>query len=396
MRDMKCDKKHDYKKNSFKKNNKGLRLYSTSGVIAAAVLLNSLGTVLPDAVDVLGVGQKVSGLCLSVMPVEERVLPVESTAPEVYRQYFVADHQGHAAFRGYNALNQAAYVAALNEFAVVLPENVRLYNVLAPTSAAFDLAADVADEYESLFPDQQKIISEVYQQLDGRFSSVDIWDALAEHEGEYLYFRTDHHWTALAGYYAYAELGEVLGYQPYDLSELERVDCDVAFLGSIYQSTGSPQLLSAYDKLWYYRLPGAGSRVEYVYWDNSGRPKVSESATDGAYKKWYYRQNNKYAFFMGGDLPYIRLRSDAGTGRRLAVIKDSYANTILPLLAAHFDEIYVIDPRHSNYNALDIIRENGVTDVLFVNYARVVCLPEFSEGLLELARRDGAEPQPVK
>lgn len=361
------------------------RLYSSTGVVAAALLINSMAGLLPDGAAVAG---DIAAGRAMLMPADARMAAaideMRSTAPEVYPQHYVADNQGHARFGGYNALDQAAYVAALNEYAELLPEDVRLYNMLVPTSAAFDLD----DAYAGLFPDQHQVISEVQQALDDRFAGVDIWDALAAHQGEYLYFRTDHHWTALAGYYAYAELGRVLGYQPCQLSDLTQVDSGVAFLGSIYQATGSHQLAAGYDELCYYRLP---YRVEHVYWDNSGRPKV----TEGVYKEWYYRQNNKYAFFMGGDLPYIRLRTDAGTGRKLAVIKDSYANTVLPLLTAHFDEIHVIDPRNSNFNALDIIEDNDIKDVLFINYARVVCLPEFSNGLLELTQRQSVEIQPV-
>ena len=79
----------------------------------------------------------------------------------------------------------------------------------------------------------------------------------------------------------------------------------------------------------------------------------------------------------------------------MAVIKDSYANTIIPFLTAHYDEIYVIDPRHSSFNALDIIKENAVDEVLFVNYTRVVCLPEFSQALVDLTERKSVLVQPV-
>ena len=98
---------------------------------------------------------------------------------------------------------------------------------------------------------------------------------------------------------------------------------------------------------------------------------------------------------MGGDLPYIKLQTQAGTGRRLAIIKDSYANTIIPFLTAHYDEIYVIDPRNSNFNALEIIEDNALKEVLFVNYTRVVCLPEFSQALLDLTTRRPTVIQPV-
>ena len=166
-------------------------------------------------------------------------------------------------------------------------------------------------------------------------------------------------------------------------------DSGVDYLGSIYATTESAALTEQPDRIYYYQLP---AEVTYTYWNNQGQPFTSK----GLYKDWWLTQGNKYAFFMGGDLPYIRLETQAGTGRRLAIIKDSYANTIIPFLTAHFDEIHVIDPRNSNFNALQIIKDNDLHEVLFVNYTRVVCLPEFSQALQDLTTRQPLQIQPAK
>lgn len=309
----------------------------------------------------------------------------EAADMEIYTDYYVIGGQGYAHFLGASERKEAAYAAALNNFAELLPDDVKLYSLLAPTSAAFGVDPD----YSCYFPNQQKLIDRVQAQLDERFQHINIYETLAAHSQEYLYFRTDHHWTARAGYLAYLEAAAALGFEPQSTQDYPLTDSGVDYVGSIYSFTDSVSLMQNPDRIYYYKLP---TDIVYTYWNNQGQPFTSE----GVYKDWWLTQGNKYAFFMGGDLPYIKLQTQAGTGRRLAVIKDSYANTIIPFLTAHYDEIYVIDPRNSNFNALKIIEDNGLKEVLFINYTRVVCLPEFSQALVDLTTRQSVEPQPVE
>lgn len=348
----------------------GTRLYGVSGVLAA-VLLGGLP----------GLPCDVQG------EVERRDAALAAYTAGVADEtddYLVVEGRGYAKFNGYSPLTQAMYVHALNAFADALPDGTKLYSVLAPTSAAVTLPK----EYTAEFPDQAEIIDSVAAALDERFTSINILPTMLAHRNEYLYFRTDHHWTARAGYLAYADIAQAMGLTVEPLSSYPQQDSGVAFLGSVAASTGSAQLDMGLDHLYYYRI---GRPITYKYWNNRGEAFKSE----GVYKSWYLRddQTNKYAFFMGGDLPYIKLWTGVGTGRKLAVIKDSYANTVIPFLTNHYDEIHVIDPRNSNFNAVDIITENGIDEVLFLNYSRVVCLPKFSLQMLDLIDRDGVTPQ---
>lgn len=352
-------------------------LCSVSSLLVAALCLVTVGADLSGAVDGLTSGDALAGLSSSSARQKTDSMSQTSGGLNDYADYYVVDGQGYAKFRNYNATNQQAYVDALNLFAEKLPNGVKMYSLLVPTSAEFDLD----EKYSYLFPDQREVINEVYAALDDRFTTIDIYNILQSHKDEYLYFRTDHHWTARAGYLAYTKVAPALGLHTQPESAFTWTDSGTSFLGSIYSATACDNLSLGTDRLYYYKLPYT---VDYTYWDNGGVPHSSK----GVYKDWYLTQSNKYAFFMGGDLPFIKLVTGAGTGRKLAVIKDSYANTILPFLTAHYDEIYVIDPRNSNFNALQIITENNLDEVLFINYAKVVCLPKFSAGLVELVTRD--------
>ena len=351
--------------------NKVVKLYGVSGLLALSIALGTSGT--DPAV------QPGAGLFLTAA--ERQTLAAEAVqtgALEEYANFYVVDGCGYAKFDGLSKLTEAVYAGALNAYADNLPEDVKLYSMLAPTSAAFTLPT----QYAGLFPDQRQIIADVAGMLDERFISIDIYPTLEAHKNEYLYFRTDHHWTQRAGYLAYTQLAGPLKFPAYSDKKLNQCDTGIDFLGSVAAETGSRQLGQNLDRLSYYPIP---ADVNYVYWDNTAAP---HTYSQGLYKWWYLSQPNKYVFFLGGDLPYIRLKTDAQSGRKIAVIKDSYANTVIPFLTLHFDEIHIIDPRNSSFNALQIIEENDIKEVLFVNYARVVCLPKFSAGLHQLLTRD--------
>ena len=88
---------------------------------------------------------------------------------------------------------------------------------------------------------------------------------------------------------------------------------------------------------------------------------------------------------MGGDNPLTVAVTKVGNGRKLLVLKESYGNAIIPLLADHFSEIHAIDPR--SYSASTIpqyIEENGITDVLFINYTVGAGAANVNEGLERL------------
>ena len=52
-------------------------------------------------------------------------------------------------------------------------------------------------------------------------------------------------------------------------------------------------------------------------------------------------------------------------GRKLAIVKDSYGNALVPCLTGSFEDIYVVDARYFEVNAISQFTEWGITDLLF-------------------------------
>jgi hypothetical protein len=86
------------------------------------------------------------------------------------------------------------------------------------------------------FKNQEDFIVNCYEQL-GDTRTISVYDSLYEEKENYIYYRTDHHWTSLGAYIAYEKYCDTLGMQPYELGDfnIKRVSED--FKGTLYSKT---------------------------------------------------------------------------------------------------------------------------------------------------------------
>ncbi len=245
----------------------------------------------------------------------------------------------------------AKNIATVNEFAENVPAQV--YFLPAPASVQIldDRLPPSAVPRQTL--DELCLLRE---QLASGIHFIDTCDALAAHKQEYIYYKTDHHWTSQGAYYAYREAGSVMGFQPLNPKDysVEQV-CD-NFYGTLYSKSGhrfvQPDAIQIYKPK--EELP---CRIEYVH----------ENRTTGSfYAREHLQKKDKYAVFLDGNHPLIRIKVQNDTGRKLLVIKDSYANTFVPFLTNHFAEIHLIDLRHFNSPLLPYIEQYGLNEILFL------------------------------
>ena len=197
-------------------------------------------------------------------------------------------------------------------------------------------------------------LSEVVQDAGGRF--VDVRQTLADHKGEYIYYRTDHHWTSTGAYYAYQQLCTALGLTPFDPSAHTARTAE-GFYGTHYSKARTPD--AEPDTITYYDLPNAMT----IYTVTApGQP--AEGETTGLYDTDKLSVYDKYAMFLHGNNGLSRIEGD-GTGRgRILVIKDSYANCFVPYLTANYADIDVVDFRNYNYGLDQLIADNGYDQIL--------------------------------
>ena len=189
---------------------------------------------------------------------------------------------------------------------------------------------------------------------------VDFLSPLSAHSEESIFYRTDHHWTTLGAYYGYAAVMESLG-RGEEVRERESFEPWIEhrsneFQGTLYSQSGVHWLPPDVLEFW---VPDEG--FEVTSWRDSS-PKWA-----ALYDLNKLQTKDKYSAFLGGNQPLCVIKNSQGTGK-LLVIRDSYADSMAPFLAQHFEEVHLLDPRYYRYSAAKYAEENGL-DAIAVVYS---------------------------
>lgn len=289
--------------------------------------------------------------------------PAPSSAPEPDGDEKVTFNQSNTVFvyRGdalslFGAGSDAPakyYASQLNQWQETMGPDTTIYNLVAPTHIEF---VTLPERLQSLSSPQKPNIDIISANLAPSIKAVDAWSKLNEHRDEYLYFHTDHHWTGLGAYYAYTAFCERAGFTPVPLSEMEQRTIP-HYIGSLYAQTQDSSLLDNPDHVDYWVQPTSAEVTQY--WRGSpfyGFPSVLLAESAGS-----------YSVFLGGDYPLTKIVTQAPGTRKLAVVKESFGNAIVPFLVNHYAEIYVVDQRYFELNLPAFLKENGVNEILFIN-----------------------------
>lgn len=264
-----------------------------------------------------------------------------------------------------------SYADAVGRLADAMGSGVRTISLVTPNGGEFYSPQSMHTGIHS----QKAMIEHCYASMDAGIVTVDAYSGLREHADEYIYFRTDHHWTQLGAYYAYQKFCEAAGFEA---AALDRFQTGVYenFVGSMYTFTkGYPQSETLYnnpDTLTYY-LPIYETHAKY-YADASLQNGVAVSVV---YTQLPESTTNKYLCYIGGDTPVCVIES-AAEGGTCIVLKESYGNAFVPFLTSHYSKIIVIDPREFNRDgkpSLDLASfaaEQGIDDLIVINYPYMI------------------------
>lgn len=259
-------------------------------------------------------------------------------------------------FRG-TTKSAADYVKVINTYAKYIPEGINIYTLVIPTHPEFGLAG--ADRTVS--NEQKPVLDYIGSNLDARIKFADPHAKLLEayKNGEYIYYRTDHHWTIRGAYCAYLEFCERAGIVPASSDSFEKGRIE-PFLGTFYSASGKEQSLASNpDYVEYFVIDAPCTVTRYDKKDNPSNGKLFYRSVRG--------ESNGYLAFMGGDFPYAHIKTENTNGKKLMIFKESFANPLIGLLAPHYEELHIADIRYFKYNPINFIKQYGVTDVLFCN-----------------------------
>ncbi len=272
-----------------------------------------------------------------------------------------------------NPEQEALYVDAVNHYAEKLPENIKLFNMLIPTQLEFKEPI-----YKNLQDSQSAAIDAIYESLDERVTKIDAVGALEERSDEYIYLRTDHHWTQLGAYYAYRRFMETEGGEAVDKDSFEVKKIQNVF-GFLYDNINSDAEDVDPDTLEWYDLDK----------ENHIRVVMYNLGEDGELNKYdgtmYDKKKKNYNFFFGSDHPVVEMTNDDNPdGKTLAVIKESYANALAPWLIKSYHKVVLVDPRIYKGNFQDIIDEFSPDETLITNYIFTTNFADYCDMLKNL------------
>lgn len=225
--------------------------------------------------------------------------------------------------------------------------------LLAPTS--LELYSDKVPKYAQDL-DEGYIIDELKKQFNESVRFVDVRDVLDSNRDKNLYYKTDHHWTTTGAYYAYCEFMETLGLSPLRLDDFSIEQVSDSFYGTLF-SKGNFTFVKPDTIEMYRHKKDISVEVDYV---------DENKVTDTLYEYSYLDKKDKYGFFIDNNHPLVKIKTGAETGRKIAIIKDSYAHSFVSFLIGHFDEIHMIDLRMYKQSVKEYLDKEKINDVLFL------------------------------
>lgn len=232
--------------------------------------------------------------------------------------------------------------------------------------------------------DQLGYLDAFRQKLGAGISYVNLANPLIAHKDEYIYYKTDHHWTSLGAYYAFqAAQGSLRIENP--IADYNIYTVTDSFQGTLTSKSGS---YASVDSIDVYEPLGTNVRY-YVNYVADGEKICS------LYKSECLEDKDKYTVFFGGNHPLVEIQTTANNDRSLLVFKDSYANCFMQFLVPYYEKIIMIDPRYYYDNVEAVLTGYGITDVLYLYSADTIFTDKsLVDVLLSGLEESAAEAEP--
>lgn len=185
-------------------------------------------------------------------------------------------------------------------------------------------------------------------------TAADAYAALMARRDEYIFYRTDHHWTSLGACFGADALLAAMGKDGVSPDRWNSQAVSEEFFGTLYSASGARYIQP--DSMEIY-VPAEGIEVSsFEGGEWTQRPLYDMEKLNG---------KDKYSMFLGGNQPLAVVRT-GHEGGKLLLIRDSYADCMVPFLTEAYSEIHLIDLRYYKMSVADYVRENGIDEAAVV------------------------------
>lgn len=260
----------------------------------------------------------------------------------------------------YSADSVSKNLSAMESFAEKYPK-MKMYFMLAPNAQEI---------YSDTLPancgaaDQKQFIKNCYDSLPS-LTNIDVYSGLLAAKNEYIYYRTDHHWTSYGAYIGYKAAASAMKFTAYNEDKFSVEHASNEFRGTLYSKTLDNSITP--DTIDIYALANNEPQVKVSVYKSGAEP-------DSTYNSLYFREflnvKDKYSTFLGQNVPRIDIDSDIPQENdkgSLLIFKDSYAHSLIPFLAKNYSHITVLDLRYINSDLSNIgVNPKDYENVLFM------------------------------
>lgn len=246
-------------------------------------------------------------------------------------------------------------ISALNKFASYV--DVPIYFTISPNSVS--VLSDKLPEFAVNYS-QDKYIEDFYNGLSSDIITINISDVLKQHSDEYIFYRTDHHWTTYGSYLAFNEIIDVMGFSSLPSDVLTETAVSNEFKGTFY-SKGN--FIVDSDIINCYEIKNA--------------PDVTVTLDDGTICDTLYDESSldkkdKYGYFSHGNPAHLKVETSVENGKTLVIVKDSYMHCMLPFFTLYYSEIHMLDPRYIKTNLTEYITDLNPDEILILYNAKTL------------------------
>lgn len=232
-----------------------------------------------------------------------------------------------------------------------------VYFMLVPTASAV---------YESNLPanaptsNQESFIKDVYADTKNGIRCIDTYHVLSSLKDNYIYYRTDSHWTSYGAYYVYQSAIQKMGFTPVPYQRYVISHLSTEFRGDLYAETlytnMKPDILDCY----YYETGGRITSIQACY--QNGDTQERESLYDNS----ALQSDNMYQFYLGEPCEKLVIQTDLDNGKKLLLYKDDFADCMVPFLIQHYSEICIVNLQQTGIRFESVVNPSEYTQVLFL------------------------------
>jgi len=241
-----------------------------------------------------------------------------------------------------------------------LPEGVNKYLMLIPTRISLE-----DDRYQMYSDDVIGAIAEIYATMPSEVITIDTANALFEHKSEYLFFRTDHVWTALGAYYAAEEFCKSAGIGMKDISEYQENRFE-HYIGTM-NALPEARTLSKYpDYVSYYIREGAANQQTITARRTKDDYLIYNTPTVALSRQGY-------DIFIGSYFSHSILYGDLKKDKTLMILGDEYSKALAPWLTPYYENVILVDSKFFYGGSMEfwqLFSQYKITDFVVMEYVQ--------------------------